>query len=144
MAACTPLRWVRILPYRLLRLIAAHLRPQLQLEKPRRTAFSDAQATRGQAQYAQKCAACHMADLSGSGSAIPLAGASFTQTWSGHTLDELDGVISTTMPQGNAGGLSPGTYADIVAYILKANGLSPGQDELKSDTEMLRSIAIRF
>jgi quinohemoprotein ethanol dehydrogenase len=106
--------------------------------------FSDAQAMRGQAQYAQKCAACHMADLTGSGSAIPLAGASFTQTWSGHTLDELYGVISTTMPQGNAGSLSPETYADIVAFILKANGFAPGQDEMKSDPEMLRSIAIRF
>jgi PQQ-like domain len=40
MAVCTPLRLVRILPYRLLRLIAARLQPRLQLERPRRTACS--------------------------------------------------------------------------------------------------------
>jgi hypothetical protein len=48
------------------------------------------------------------------------------------------------MPQGNAGSLSPETYADIIAYILKANGLPPGQDELKGAPETLRSLAIRF
>ncbi len=106
--------------------------------------FSDAQAARGKAQYSQKCAACHMADLSGNGSATPLAGGSFTQSWNGHTMDELFNVISTTMPQGNAGGLSPDAYADIIAYMLKVNGLPSGSDELQSHREILRFLTINF
>lgn len=106
--------------------------------------FSTAQAARGQTLYAQKCAACHMADLSGNATAIPLTGRSFTRTWNGHTLGEFYTVTSTTMPQGNGGSLSPDAYADIVAYILKANGLPAGKDDIKSDSRILSLIRIKF
>jgi mono/diheme cytochrome c family protein len=110
----------------------------------RSTVFTNEQAASGETQYLQKCAACHMPDLSGNGTATALAGGAFVRSWSGHSLDELLDVISTTMPQGNAGSLSPDAYADIVAYILKVNGLPAGESKLEDRPELLKSTRIQF
>jgi len=106
--------------------------------------YTNEQAATGETQYLQKCAACHMPDLSGNGTATPLVGGAFIQSWRGHTLDELFNVISTTMPQGNAGSLSPDEYADIVAYVLKVNGLPAGANKLETRPEVLKSTSIHF
>ncbi|MEI9967767.1 MAG: PQQ-dependent dehydrogenase, methanol/ethanol family [Terracidiphilus sp.] len=106
--------------------------------------YSDAQAARGEAQYSEKCSACHMADLKGNGTAIALAGDSFKKSWNAHSMDQLFGVISTTMPQGNAGSLSPDTISDIIAYMLKVNHLPSGPDKLESDPEILKQVTIDF
>jgi quinohemoprotein ethanol dehydrogenase len=106
--------------------------------------YSDVQAARGKAQYLRNCAACHMVDLSGSAEARPLSGSSFRQAWSGRSVQELFSVISTTMPQGSPGSLPSAMYADITAYIFKANGLPSSSTELTDNPEALKSIAISF
>lgn len=106
--------------------------------------YTEDQAARGETQYLQKCAACHMPDLSGNGTATALAGGVFMQSWTGHTLDELFNVISTTMPQGNAGSLTPDSYADIIAYMLKVNGVPASANKLESRPELLKSTPIQF
>jgi quinohemoprotein ethanol dehydrogenase len=106
--------------------------------------YSDVQAARGKAQYLRNCAACHMADLGGNGEARPLSGSSFRQAWSGRSVQELFSVISTTMPQGSPGSLPSAMYADITAYVLKANGLPSSSTELSDNPEALKSITISF
>lgn len=104
--------------------------------------YSQDQAQRGKAQYAQSCAVCHMADLSGNGQAPALTGDSFAETWNGHTADELFDLIRTTMPQNNPNSLSADQCADLIAYIFQTNSAPAGQDELKSDPATLKRITI--
>ena len=46
------------------------------------------------------------------------------------------------MPPANAGGLTPATYASIVAYFASESGFPPGNADLPGDATQLRSIAI--
>ena len=105
--------------------------------------YTEAQATRGQASYKTACASCHGQALGGGGAATPpLAGEDFMMNWSGQTLDELFERIQTSMPADHPGSLSRAANADIVAYILKANKLPPGKNDLPSDAEALKQIQI--
>ena len=94
--------------------------------------YSDAQAERGHTAYMQNCARCHGADLSGTFEIPPLVGR-FMPYWSGSTLDTLFDYISTAMPLGRPGSLSPATNADILAFILKSNNFPSGAMELSAD-----------
>ncbi|HTA42072.1 MAG TPA: c-type cytochrome, partial [Bryobacteraceae bacterium] len=51
--------------------------------------FTDAQASAGQATYAQSCASCHANSLAGSGEAPALAGTAFVDSWGSRTTQEL-------------------------------------------------------
>lgn len=104
--------------------------------------YTSAQATQGKTLYSESCAACHMNDLSGNGEIPSLAGDSFTLAWNGHSLDELFELIRTTMPQNKPNSLSPQTYADIAAYILRVNNAPPGERELTSDPTRLKAVTI--
>jgi hypothetical protein len=46
------------------------------------------------------------------------------------------------MPNDSPGRLKSEEYADIVAYLLKLNGIPPGPDELPADAEVLRGLRI--
>ena len=94
--------------------------------------YSDAQAERGHTAYMQNCGRCHGADLSGTFEIPPLVGR-FMPYWSGSTLDVLFDYISTAMPLGRPGSLSPATNADILAFILKSNNFPSGAKELSAD-----------
>jgi alcohol dehydrogenase (cytochrome c) len=100
--------------------------------------FSAAQAALGKAVYTKNCAACHGADLSGSGGVPPLKGAAFLTNWKGHTVGELYAKVRT-MPPGAPGSLSDADYLAAVAYLLQANGSPPGQD-LPQDEAMMNAI----
>jgi mono/diheme cytochrome c family protein len=103
--------------------------------------YSDGQAARGQASYKSSCASCHGDTLAGSGAQNPpLAGPDFTTNWTGQTLDDLFEKIQTSMPADHPGALSRATNADILAYILKANKMPAGKNELPSDAEELKQI----
>lgn len=101
------------------------------------------QADSGKAQYLQKCAACHLNDLSGAGEAPSLIGYSFTLAWNGHTLTELFELMRMTMPQNQPNSLSSQTYAELLAYILRMNGAPAGNHQLIDDRS-LGSITIRL
>lgn len=88
--------------------------------------FTAEQAARGKAAYAQSCAACHGADLNGTGPNPTLVGAAFRQRWHNLTPDGLFGYIAGQMPLNAPGSLDPQTYADMATYIFQANGLNPG------------------
>jgi polar amino acid transport system substrate-binding protein len=105
--------------------------------------FTNAQAKRGDALYAQHCAMCHMVDMGGKEPAPELAGDNFLSKWLGHDVGELYTRVATTMPAGNPGILKPNEYADLVALLLQANNFKGGQVEMKPDAAALKQVKIK-
>ena len=94
--------------------------------------YTDAQANRGQALYAQRCAGCHGPALAGA-QAPPLAGDAFTSKFRNEPLSALFIKIRYTMPPptppsaAGAAQLTPEQGADLVAHVLKTNGFPAGK-----------------
>ena len=89
-------------------------------------AYNDAAAARGQVAFAQSCGRCHGANLAGGEFGPTLVGPAFAGHWQGQSGGQLLTYIQTRMPPGGAGTLPPDTYADLAAYVMKANGAAPG------------------
>ena len=89
--------------------------------------FTAAQAARGKVVYEQVCAACHGPALAG-GSAPSLAGPAFQARWRHPdvTVDDLFYLTRNTMPPRAAASIPVEDHAATVAYILEANGYTPG------------------
>jgi mono/diheme cytochrome c family protein len=106
--------------------------------------FTEAQARRGEDSYLEECAACHSKDLAGGdGSPAPaLAGDAFLEGLTKTTVGDFFERVRTTMPLDSPGRLSPRRYADIVAYIFKANRFPVGARELDPDIAVLGQIRI--
>jgi S-disulfanyl-L-cysteine oxidoreductase SoxD len=104
--------------------------------------YTETQAVRGADGYGQHCAACHGASLTGTGEAPALEGAQFVSDFNGETVGDLFDRIRTSMPQDNPASLSRDQYADILAFLLKANNFPAGAKELDRRSEYLK--AIRF
>jgi alcohol dehydrogenase (cytochrome c) len=88
--------------------------------------FTQAQVDAGRQGFADNCASCHQADLQGTNDAPQLAGSAFMGAWKGRTTQQLYTKISKTMPAGRGGSLDEATYTAITAYVLRANGATPG------------------
>lgn len=104
--------------------------------------YSQAQATRGQALYKERCATCHGEDLGGQDVATPLSGTTFSGNWKGQSAGALATRIRTTMPLDNPGTLGTAAAADLSAYILSRNGYPAGQAELPREPSRLEQIKI--
>lgn len=89
--------------------------------------YSAEQAARGAEAYEKACASCHMADLRGEGFAPALNGDAFALRWETGKLGDLFKIVKGTMPADSPNSLTAGQYADIVAFMLKANGYPAGQ-----------------
>ena len=90
--------------------------------------YTEAQAQRGQREYAAHCASCHRDDLSGYNNI--LKGRRFMEKFRESSLHLLFEKTKTTMPRGAPASLSDKTYVDIVAYMLKANEFPAGAQDL--------------
>lgn len=101
--------------------------------------YTDAQATRGQRTYNQRCASCHGDKLEGI-TGPELVGNVFIGDFNKQPLAELVEKIRTTMPQDEPGTLTPQQASDVTAYILKANKFPDGRDELPTETAVLKQI----
>ena len=99
--------------------------------------FSDAQATRGQALYAQRCAGCHGPALVGA-QAPALTGDGFTGKFRMEPLSALFIKIRYTMPPGAAANaqLTPEQSADLLAHILKSNAFPAGKTDFAAADAM--------
>lgn len=104
--------------------------------------YTDAQSARGGALYAQQCASCHNADLSGSGGPA-LAGSDFLGVWDKMTLADLVEKIETSMPSSAPGSLSREQSTDLVAFMLKTNKFPAGSTDLDSDEKALGTITFK-
>jgi mono/diheme cytochrome c family protein len=101
--------------------------------------YTEAQAQHGEALYRQNCAYCHGQNLAGTFEIAPLMGR-FMPYWSGTTLDVLMDYVNTAMPLGRLGAVSRADDADIIAYILKMNGLPAGGSALGADATALKAV----
>lgn len=106
--------------------------------------FTNEQAERGKKEFGQECVECHGKDLRGGLlGGPPLRGVSFLQKYGGGSpAGVLFEVMSTTMPPNAPGSYSGPVYADLMAYILKTNGLRAGNTELPSDIDALYNLTI--
>ena len=102
--------------------------------------YTEEQATRGKALYAQECSSCHGGELTGGEMAPPLAGGEFLAGWDGLTVGDLFERIRISMPQNNPGSLSGQQNADILAFMFKASKFPTGTTELAKDAGILKQI----
>ncbi len=103
--------------------------------------YSSAQATRGQAIFTDKCAACHGDMLEGL-VGPPLAGDEFLKAWANQPLSELANKIEKTMPQTEPGTLTRAQAVDLVAHILQVGKFPAGQAALPEGEEALKLVTL--
>jgi len=101
--------------------------------------YTEAQATRGEKIWVEKCAKCHGPDLTG-GDAPSLVGSEFSASWDDLSLGDLADRLRISMPQDNPQSLSREETAELVATILKGNQMPVGQAELPAQSENLKTI----
>jgi len=104
--------------------------------------FTSAQASRGKAALSQNgCNGCHGAELAGD-RGPSLKGERFITAWENGSVNKLFTKIRDTMPPLNAEQVSPATKADIIAYLLEANGFPAGTSDLPADPAVLDGVQI--
>src|SRR5215469_15177424 len=86
--------------------------------------YTQEQADRGKAAYADQCASCHGRQLSGGDEAPALIGGEFLRNWRDRTFEALLAKVQTSMPADRPGTLSKQMNSDIVAFIFAANKFS--------------------
>lgn len=96
--------------------------------------YASAQADRGETMFGEICASCHTSSQ--------FSGAAFARAWTGTTAYDFFTLLRTTMPYDNPGQLRREEYADVVAYVLRLNGLPAGPRDLPSDDEGLKRVKI--
>lgn len=102
--------------------------------------YTDAQATRGEALYTDNCVYCHLVDLSGGELAPALTGAPFIAKWTSRPLSDVFDYMRIAMPMNSPGGLSAEQNADILAFLLRKSGFTPGATDLPAETSSLKSV----
>jgi mono/diheme cytochrome c family protein len=94
------------------------------------------QARRGGDVYAGNCRSCHTVESH--------TGAAFSATWNHRPLYALFQYMTERMPKNDPGSLAPQEYADVLAYVLKMNGLPAGAVVLPADSVTLKTIRIEL
>jgi quinoprotein glucose dehydrogenase len=102
--------------------------------------YTEEQATRGKALYAQECASCHGGELTGGEMAPPLSGGEFMAGWDGLTVGDLFERIRISMPQNAPGSLSGQQNADVLAFIFSASKFPAGTTEMPKEAGILKQI----
>lgn len=96
--------------------------------------YTTAQATRGEQTYMNICVSCHPP--------ATYTGATFRTSWGGRPLSDLFTAVTEKMPKNDPGSLTPDEYAEVLAYLLKINGVPAGRSELAPDAEALKHIRV--
>jgi hypothetical protein len=132
-----------------------------------RAYYTEAQAERGKGYFYGSCGFCHTANPTakngnmdrstglgwhrGSDNSFALfVGERWLSTTSGipgrpqrwSTVADLYNKIRTTQPAYDVAGLSTQSYVDMVAYLLKQNGLPAGKEELKDNLHQMRNMTL--
>lgn len=104
--------------------------------------YSEAQAKRGEAVYAETCANCHGSELEGIDMSPALSGVTFSSNWNDLTMGDLAERIRISMPADRPGTMPRAQIADVMAFMLKANRFPAGTSDLPQDTPTLKQIRI--
>jgi mono/diheme cytochrome c family protein len=97
---------------------------------PRPPSYTDGQASKGQILFYENCAECHGASLEGNFGPA-LAGDGSNVQW--ETVTYVWTYMTAHMPAGNANGLRPDEYLEIMAFLLKEHGNAPGHTALTAN-----------
>jgi quinoprotein glucose dehydrogenase len=103
--------------------------------------FTDEQADRGKADFAQSCTRCHGQDLAGL-TAPSLNGNRFVTAWESENLYKLFVKIRDTMPPNFGTILTDEAKLDVLTFLLRTNGYPSGAQALTVDAETLENIQI--
>lgn len=105
-------------------------------ERP--VSYAADQADRGEGRYRKDCEECHGDDLKGGmNGGAPLRGLAFEEKFfEGLPASVMFSFMSSTMPPNAPGRYSAHIYADLMAYVLKRNGVKEGAP-LPSDLDAL-------
>lgn len=95
--------------------------------------YTAAQATKGEAFYAQTCENCHQP--------AKFTGAEWTRAYVGRPLVELNRAMAE-MPADNPGTLSSDDVASLVAYFLHMNKYPAGHTPLSGEPDALEAIMV--
>lgn len=98
------------------------------------SSYTEAQAERGNQVFTRVCLECH--------ERTEMANPDFRLKWGGQSTFDLFKNISTTMPDSDPGSLPLADYTDVVAYILKLNGIPAGAAELVADSAQMSAARI--
>ena len=104
--------------------------------------YAPAQADHGLELFHQRCSLCHGDNLNDGEFGPALKGDYFKGQWGGKTAAELYAFITTSMPPGQVGVMSPDDYADVMALLLKANAMGVEGAPLPADPKALAGLAI--
>ena len=96
--------------------------------------YTSEQADQGHELFVAACQNCHAPTQH----ALP----PFRARWFGRTLGDLFGYVRREMPQADPGTLSNEESAQLVAYLMRINGMRSGSTPLASDSAALVSIRI--
>jgi outer membrane protein assembly factor BamB len=96
--------------------------------------YQASQAEQGEQLFEQQCSICHEIEN--------YAGDNLTAKWGGGVVSDIFQDISLAMPPQNPGGLTPVSYASIVAYFLSESGYPSGNASLPGNASQLRGITI--
>lgn len=111
-------------------------------ERP--VSFTSTQADEGRSAYLAACVDCHGANLDdGEFGGAPLKGLHFETRWGSDSADVLFRYLSEFMPPDRPGRLNARTYANIMAFMLRANGYQPGAQELPADADALEKFTLK-
>ncbi len=119
--------------------------------------YSKDQADRGKVVYSRYCSKCHLENLKGNcpsedlsstsyicaapGNAPPLTGASFMYRF--YSVGDLYSRVKWTMPADKVASLSVEDNLSVVSYLLQANGVPAGQEDLKAGAAMKMMVLSR-
>jgi mono/diheme cytochrome c family protein len=94
------------------------------------------QAVQGQETYEVMCRSCH----------VPAThtGPAFIAAWQGRPLWDLFRFIRVLMPKNDPGILTWRETTQVLAYLLRMNGMPSGGDELPADSTTLSRIRIEL
>ena len=98
--------------------------------------YTDEQVARGEETYFGSCVSCHPRGT--------YSGTLFKANWGGRPLSDLYDWVLNRMPKNDPGTLTPKQSVDVIAYILKENGMPAGKTPIPADFDALRAIRIQF
>jgi cytochrome c len=103
---------------------------------------SSDQAKRGEATYLDECARCHSETLTGTESGPALVGNDFVRNWAGKNVGDMFARVRETMPVDSPGRLTGEQSVDVIAFILRENKLTVGDQPLPPEAAALKRIMI--
>ncbi len=103
--------------------------------------YTQAQFTRGEGIYAERCASCHGRELEGFGLVPGLGGELFAERWVGRPLTDLLADIRR-MPPGEENTLAASDHGELLAFILGRNGVAAADSPLGVEAACLENLVI--